>query len=87
MRLSKKTLKRLQKFFNSFVIMMMLIQPVGTPGLMVAMAAENDVAPVVAQSAPASDSAPEEKKKEDVTPAPEVKKEEPVPIIKRSSSS
>ena len=91
MKLSKKALKRAQRILNTFVIMMMLVQPVGVPGILTAMAAEGDVvaaAPAVEQAAPASDVAPapvSEAKKDspapDPAPAPEVKKEVMVPVV------
>gem|GEM_PF-3831726 len=33
--MKKKTLKKLQKIFNFFVVMMLLVQPVGAPSMLV----------------------------------------------------
>ncbi|MFA6383463.1 MAG: DUF4215 domain-containing protein [Parcubacteria group bacterium] len=74
-KLTKKSLQTVARVFYSFVVLLMIFQPVGTPGLYVAIA-EDNVAPAV-ETASAPDPAPAFA----VDPAPAPTVSEPVSTV------
>ncbi len=78
MKMSKKTLKRLQKIFNFFVVLMLLVQPVGAPSMLVAYADDGEA--TVSSEAPA----PVAQEEEVATPAEETPAPAETPVVEEA---
>jgi peptidoglycan/xylan/chitin deacetylase (PgdA/CDA1 family) len=77
--MKKSTVRTISKGLNAFVVLMMILQPVGMPSILRAMAASDPSTEAVSAPAPAPDPAPKEEPKTEPA-APVVPKETPAPV-------